>query len=173
MPSQRLLWELDPEDLQEIACVRHEVWAVMADYKRLMKEKDVSYKKKKLQQLLDLYSKCHYLEYKTEGWSVVDWGCTCVRNLRDCVGMHSTLICMFFHKNIAVPDTLEQSLPSVCKIAGLKREWPAQSAISTSQRRRLKQGRSSSNPSVYVSSVQWYELHCLPLACVCLLCDTS
>ncbi len=26
---------------------------------------------------------------------------------------------MFFHNNIAVPDTLEQSLPSVCKVAGL------------------------------------------------------
>ena len=121
MPSQRLLWELDPEDSREIACVRNEVWAIMADYKRLMKETDVSYKKKKLPELLDLYSKCHYLEYKTEGWSVVDWGCTCVRNLRDCVCMHSTLIGMFFHKNIAVPDTLEQSLPSVRKVVGQKR----------------------------------------------------
>ena len=86
-----------------------------------MKEFDVSYKQKKLLELLDLYSKCHYLEYKTEGWSVVDWGCTCVRNLRDCVCMHSTLVSMFFHKKIAVPDTLEQSLPSVRKVAGLKR----------------------------------------------------
>ncbi len=31
------------------------------------------------------------------------------------------LISMFFHKNIAVPDTLEQSLPSVQKVAGQKR----------------------------------------------------
>ncbi len=93
----------------------------MADYKRLMKETDVSYKKKKLPELLDLYSKCHYLGYKTEGGSVVDWGCTCVRNLRDCVCMHSTLVGMFFNKKIDVPDTLEQSLPSERKVSGQKR----------------------------------------------------
>jgi hypothetical protein len=117
MPSQRLLWEIDPDDTREIACVRHEVWTIMEEYKRLMKESDVSYKTKKLPELLDLYSKCHYLEYKTEGWSVVDWGCTCVRNLRDCVCMHSTLVGMFFHKNIVVPDTLERTLPSLRKVS--------------------------------------------------------
>ncbi len=36
--------------------------------------------------------------------------------------MHSTLVGMFFNKNIAVPDTLvEQSLPSERKVTGLKR----------------------------------------------------
>ena len=40
-----------------------------------------------------------------------------VGKLRDCVCVHSTLVGMFFHKNIAVPDTLERTLPSLRKVA--------------------------------------------------------
>jgi hypothetical protein len=31
--------------------------------------------------------------------------------------MHSTLVGMFFHKNIVVPDTLERTLPSLRKVS--------------------------------------------------------
>ncbi len=85
MPSQRLLWEIDPgpEDSREIASVRHELWAVMADYKRLMKDKDVSYKKKKLLELLDLYSSAITLSIRQKaGVSLIE-SALCVQRLRD------------------------------------------------------------------------------------------
>ena len=102
--------------------------ALMAEYKLLMKDKNTDYKQMKLQEILDLYAKFHYLEYKSENWSVVDWGCTCVACLRDAVCQHSTLIGMFFNSKLVVPESLVEALPSERKttlkrgMAGTKRK---------------------------------------------------
>ncbi len=77
-----------------------------------------------LPDILDLYSKFHYITYKEQDWSVVDWGCSCVACLRDCVCSHTTLVGMFFNSSLCVPDSpdsLEQTIPSVSKNAMLKR----------------------------------------------------
>ena len=44
----------------------------MEDYKKLMKDKSNDYKTMRLPDMLDLYSKFHYIVYKEPDWSVVD-----------------------------------------------------------------------------------------------------
>ena len=51
--------------------------------------------------MLDLYSKFHYIVYKEPD--------------------HSTLVGMFFRSSLRVPDSLERTVPSVRKNAMLKR----------------------------------------------------
>ncbi len=85
------------------------------EYKRLMKERDTSYKAMTLPEILDLYSKFHYVQFR----SASDWCCTCVHNLRDCICAHSTLMAMVFDASIEVPDSGEESFPTVRKIAVL------------------------------------------------------
>ena len=89
--------------------------------------------------ILDLYFKFHYVVYKEQDWSVVDWGCSCVAGLRDAVCSHTTLIGMFFRSSLRVPDALERTVPSVRKNAMLKRgiagskhkRWHAAKALET------------------------------------------
>ena len=93
----------------------------------------------RLPDILDLYSKFHYITYKEPDWSVVDWGCSCVACLRDCVCSHTILVGMFFTSSLHVPDSLEQTVPTVRKnamlkrgIAGSKRKrWLAAKALET------------------------------------------
>ena len=112
---------------------------MMEDYKKLMKEKNNDYKTMRLPDILDLYSKFHYITYKEPDWSVVDWECSCVACLRDCVCSHTILVGMFFTSSLRVPDSLEHTVPTVCKnamlkrgIAGAKRKrWLAAKALET------------------------------------------
>ena len=139
MPSQRLMHELDPENSRDPNSLRQEVWVMMEEYKKLMKEKNNDYKTMRLPDILDLYSKFHYITYKEPDWSVVDWGCSCVACLRDCVCSHTILVGMFFTSSLHVPDSLEQTVPTVRKnamlkrgIAGSKRKrWLAAKALET------------------------------------------
>ncbi len=71
--SQSFLNEVDQDNSREVEAVHEEVWRVMTECKRLMKEKDTSYKKNSLPDILDLYSKCHSVEYKEGGWSASNW----------------------------------------------------------------------------------------------------
>ena len=139
MPSQRLMNELDPDNSRDVINVRHEVWGLMEEYKKLLKEKNNDYKTMRLPDIMDLYTKFHYVTYKEPDWSVVDWGCTCVACLRDAVCPHSVLVDMFFNSSLRVPDSLEQTVPSMRKnsmlkrgIAGSKRKrWQAAKALET------------------------------------------
>ncbi len=70
-----------------------------------------------LSEILDLYTKCHYVQFRAENWSVSNWCCTYVSCLHDCICAHST----HGHATMAVPDSIEDSLPTVCKLAGHKR----------------------------------------------------
>ncbi len=81
MPTQRFLNEIDRDKSWDVEAVRHEIWSAAEDFRRLMDAQDTSYKSKQLQELLDVYSRFHYLEYRGAEWSTSDWGCTCVRSL--------------------------------------------------------------------------------------------
>jgi hypothetical protein len=146
MPSQRLMHALDPDNSREPTCVRHEVWGLMEDYKKLIKDKNKDYKTMRLPDMLDLYSKFHYIVYKEPDWSVVDWGCSCVACLRDCVCSHSTLVGMFFSSTLRVPDSLERTVPSVRKNAMLKR------GIAGSKRKRWHAAKALETKKVFAKS---------------------
>jgi hypothetical protein len=134
--SQSFLFEIDSDNSREVEAVCAEVCRVMAECKRLMKEKDTSYKMS-LPEILDLYSKSHYVQFRAENWSASNWCCTCVSCLHDCICAHSTLMDMVFHATMAVPDSIEDSLLTVSKLAGPKRciagtkrnEYPAAKAL--------------------------------------------
>ena len=146
MPSQRLMYELDPYNSRDVNDVRQEAWVLMAEYKLLIKDKNTDYKKMKLPAILDLYGKFHYLEYKMEDWSVVDWGCDCVACLRDCACHHSTLIGMFFSPKISVPDSIEEAVPSMRKGSMLKR------GIAGSKRKKYLAAKSLETKKDFVKS---------------------
>ena len=44
----------------------------------LLSESNKDHKGMHLDDILDLAERFHVMEYKEEGWSVVDWGCSCV-----------------------------------------------------------------------------------------------
>ena len=75
MSSQRLMNELDPDNFLDANSVRTEVWGlpVMEDYKKRFKQKNNDYTTMRLQDIMDLYFKFHYVAYKEPDWSVVDW----------------------------------------------------------------------------------------------------
>jgi hypothetical protein len=73
-----------------------------------------------LPELLDIYSKFHHLEHRGEKWSTSDWGCTCVHLLRDGVCSHAVIVSMLFELEFQVPETLEEAVPTACKLT-LKR----------------------------------------------------
>jgi hypothetical protein len=85
-----------------------------------MDAKDTSYKSKELPELLDVYSRFHYLEYRGAEWSTSDWGCTCVHSLRDGVCSHAVLVSRLFDPEFELPETLEEAIPTARKLA-LKR----------------------------------------------------
>jgi hypothetical protein len=85
-----------------------------------MDAKDTSYKSMKLPELLDVYSRFHSLEYRGSEWSTSDWGCTCVRSLRDYVCSHAVLMTMLFDQDFELPEALEEAIPTAPKLA-LKR----------------------------------------------------
>ena len=45
----------------------------MEDYKKRFKQKNNDYTTMRLQDIMDLYFKFHYVVYKEPDWSVVDW----------------------------------------------------------------------------------------------------
>jgi hypothetical protein len=74
MPTQSYLNEIDKDYLRDVDAVRKEIWSAADDFRRLMDAKDTSYKSKQLSELLDVYSRFHYLEYRGAEWSVVTGG---------------------------------------------------------------------------------------------------
>ncbi len=64
MLTQRFLNEIDGDKSCDVEAVRHEIWSAAEDFRRLMDAKDTSYKSKQLPELLDVYSRFHYLEYR-------------------------------------------------------------------------------------------------------------
>ncbi len=109
--------------------------------------------------ILYLYSKFHYITYKEQDWSVVDWGCSCVACLRDCVCSHSTLVGMFFNPSLSVPDPLEQTVPSVCKNAMLTRGIAGSKHKRCLAAKALETKKSNAkclSPSIVVWSAQGY-----------------
>ncbi len=63
--SQRFIHDLDPDNSQDVTSVRHEVWSLIEDYKMFIKDKNTDYKTMKIPEIMDFYSKFHYLAYKT------------------------------------------------------------------------------------------------------------
>ena len=145
MPSQRLLYELDPTNSRSSLDVRHEVWDLMRDYLRLISPKNKEYEKMSLPDILNLNLKFNLLEYKYDGWSVIDWGCTCVACLRDCVCPHSLLLGLFF-SIIKVPDDLEIAIPTDRRGASLRR------GIAGSKRKNYLAAKALEKKKVFVKS---------------------
>ena len=105
-----------------------------------MDAKDTSYKSMELPELLDVYSRFHYLEYRGAKWSTSDWGCTCVHSLRDGVCSHAVLVSMLFDPDFELPETLEEAIPTARKLA-LKR------GIAGSKRKRYLAARAAETKS--------------------------
>jgi hypothetical protein len=64
MPTQSYLNEIDKDYSRDVDSVRKEIWSAVEGFRRLMDDKDTSYKSKQLPEFLDVYSRFHSLEYR-------------------------------------------------------------------------------------------------------------
>ena len=72
VPRQSYLFEVDPTNSNTVEDMRVLVMEEALKYARLLSEKNKDHKGMTLDGILDLAEKFHVLEYKQEGWSVVD-----------------------------------------------------------------------------------------------------
>ena len=75
----------------------------------------------RLDDILDLAEKFHVLEYKQEGWSVVDWGCSCTGCYKHVHCCHMVLFGMMLNARLKVPEGLETAEPSLRKGRAMSR----------------------------------------------------
>ena len=68
-----------------------------------------------LDDILDLAERFHVMEYKQEGWSVVNWGCSCVDCYKHVHCCHNILFGMILDARLKVPEGLEIAEPSMRK----------------------------------------------------------
>ena len=115
VPRQSYLFELDPTDSKTIQDMRILVMEEALEYTRLLSEKNKDHKGMTLDDILDLAEKSHFLEDKGEGWSVVDWGCSCPGCYKHVHCCHMVLFGMMLNASLKVPEGLEIAEPSLRK----------------------------------------------------------
>ena len=111
VPRQSLLFELDPTNSKTIQDMRVLISEEAVKYPKLLSEKNKDHRGMGLDDILDLAESFHVLEYKQEGWSVVDWGCSCTGCYKHVHCCHMVLFGMMLNARLKVPEGLEIAEP--------------------------------------------------------------
>ena len=136
-----------------------------------------------LDDILDLAERFHVLEYKQEGWSVVDWGCSCAGCYKHVHCCHMVLFGMMLNARLKVPKGLEIAELSLRKGHAMSRGTAGQkqkrllAAIAAEKKSAGKKSRNleiegpQEAPLIYFTSADGRDL--TPLPCDRTVCPSS
>jgi hypothetical protein len=117
MPRQHLLKRFDPDNERSIAEVCSMLEDARSDYYRYIIQAEVPPADMDVDLLLDLYETHHMLTRATNWGPPVEMSCTCLKDYKDCICPHGSLIASIWDASIRVPDEYIAAEPSARKKA--------------------------------------------------------
>jgi hypothetical protein len=118
VPSQKLLKELDPDNLIPAIELWQDVNERADAFEQLIDESNRNYESLSLDELLDVNDSFIMIEARPKTWSVVPAACSCAHCFKMCVCAHNVLLGMCFDQSLKVPTAWEQAEPSMRKARG-------------------------------------------------------
>ena len=118
MPRQRLLKQVDPDNVLAVSEVRDLIAPQLETYTRLLLPADQSYRSMSLDNLLDVNGSFLHIDARGKEWSAVAIACSCRTCYKYTVCGDSILLGMCFDKKLKVPVNWEQAEPCLRKARG-------------------------------------------------------